>query len=172
VSGESSALVELGVLGAPHGIRGWLRCRSFTDPPERILAYRRWQVGIRGEWREYEVAESSSRGGRMTVKLLGIDSPESAAMLRGGAVAVSRSELPALAEKEFYRADLVGFEVTDLAGRLLGTLTHFVETPAHALMAVRGEVERLIPALPKHLRRVDLGGRRIEVDWREDWLDD
>jgi ribosomal 30S subunit maturation factor RimM len=42
---------------------------------------------------------------------------------------------------------------------------HFVETPAQALMVVRGEREYWVPAVPQHLRRVDLTARRVVVDW-------
>jgi ribosomal 30S subunit maturation factor RimM len=42
---------------------------------------------------------------------------------------------------------------------------HFVEIPAHALMVVRGEQEYWVPAVPQHLRRVDLQARRVIVDW-------
>jgi ribosomal 30S subunit maturation factor RimM len=46
-------------------------------------------------------------------------------------------------------------------------VAHFVETPAHALMVVRGTREYWVPAVPQHLRRVDLEARRIVVDWEE-----
>jgi ribosomal 30S subunit maturation factor RimM len=45
-------------------------------------------------------------------------------------------------------------------------VAHFIETPAHALMVVRGANETWIPAVPRHLRRIDLGARRVVVDWQ------
>jgi 16S rRNA processing protein RimM len=150
MGGDESALMEVGVLGAPYGLRGWLKCRSYTDPPERLLEHPRWQIGTQGEWREYEVASSASGAGRITVKLRGVDSPEDAARLRGASVAVPRSALRPLEAKEYFRADLVGCEVVDLA-----------------FMVVSGKVERMIPAVPRYLRRVDLVGRRIYVDWQD-----
>jgi 16S rRNA processing protein RimM len=80
-------------------------------------------------------------------------------------VGVPRGELPARAAKDFYRADLIGCEVVNLAGVRLGILQHFVEIPAHALMVVRGEREHWVPAVPRHLRRVDLQARQVVVDW-------
>jgi ribosomal 30S subunit maturation factor RimM len=73
--------------------------------------------------------------------------------------------LPEQASQDFYRADLVGCEVQNLAGLRLGTVQHFVETPAHALMVVKGEQEFWVPAVPQHLRRVDLQARLVIVDW-------
>ena len=60
---------------------------------------------------------------------------------------------------------MIGCEVVNLAGLALGVVQHFVETPAQALMVVRGEKEHWVPAVPKHLRRVDLQARRVVVDW-------
>ena len=58
-----------------------------------------------------------------------------------------------------------GCEVVNLAGVDLGVVQHFVETPAQALMVARGEREYWVPAVPQHLRRVDLKARRVVVDW-------
>ena len=78
-----------------------------------------------------------------------------------------RSELPPRGARDYYRADLIGCEVVNLAGVRLGVVEYFVEIPAHAIMVVRGEQEFWVPAMPQHLRRVDLQARRVLVDWDE-----
>jgi 16S rRNA processing protein RimM len=60
---------------------------------------------------------------------------------------------------------LIGCEVVNQDGVVLGAVRHFVETPAQALMVVRGEREYWVPAVPRHLRRIDLAARRVVVDW-------
>ena len=40
----STAVVEVGRLGAAHGVRGWLRVQSFTDPPQRLFEWQRWRL--------------------------------------------------------------------------------------------------------------------------------
>ena len=165
MSDESSALIELGIVGAPFGVRGWVKLRSHTDPPERLLDHRELQLGLGGAWRAFRIESSGRSGGQLTVKLNGIDDRDQAQALRGAAVCVPRSELPQRDERDFYRADLIGCEVVNLAGVRLGVVQHFVETPAHALMVVRGEQEFWVPAVPQHLRRVDLRARQVVVDW-------
>ena len=165
MSGESPALIELGVVGAPFGVRGWIKLRSYTEPPERLLQHRDLQLRLVGSWRAYRIEASGRSGGQLTVKLFGVDDRDAAQALRGAAVGVPRGELPARAAKDFYRADLIGCEVVNLAGVRLGILQHFVEIPAHALMVVRGEREHWVPAVPRHLRRVDLQARQVVVDW-------
>jgi 16S rRNA processing protein RimM len=165
MSPEASALIELGAVGAPFGVRGWVKLRSYTDPPERLLDHRRFQLQLGGAWRTYQVEADGRSGGQLTVKLAGIEDRDSAQALRGAVIGVLRSELPPRDDRDFYRADLIGCEVVNLAGVRLGAVAHFIEIPAHALMVVRGEREYWVPAVPQHLRRVDLRSRRVVVDW-------
>jgi 16S rRNA processing protein RimM len=165
MSGESSALIQLGFVGAPFGVRGWIKLRSHTDPPERLLDHRNLRIGRGSIWRDYRIEASGRSGGALTVKLAGVEDRDQAQALRGAEVCVPRSELPPRDDKDFYRADLIGCEVVNLEGLGLGVVQHFVETPAQVLMVVRGAQEFWIPAVPLHLRRVDLRERRVVVDW-------
>jgi 16S rRNA processing protein RimM len=167
VGGESSALIELGVVGAPFGVRGWVKLRSFTDPPERLLQHRDVQLKVGSAWTAYRIENSGRSGGQLTAKLVGVDDRDQAQTLRGAQIGVLRSELPQRDDKEFYRADLIGCEVVNLAGVRLGIVLHFIETPAQVLMVVRGDQEYWVPAVPQHLRRVDLQARRVVVDWTD-----
>jgi 16S rRNA processing protein RimM len=167
MSGETSSLIELGVVGAPFGVRGWVKLRSFTDPPERLLQHRKLQLSVGGSWTEYSIEATGRSAGQLTAKLSGVNDRDQAQGLRGAKVCVPRSELPHRNDKDFYRADLIGCEVQNLAGVRLGQVQHFVETPGQALMVVRGDEEYWVPAVPRHLRRVDLGARLVVVDWDE-----
>jgi 16S rRNA processing protein RimM len=162
---ESSALIQLGLVGAPFGVRGWIKLRSHTDPPERLLEHRNLQIGREGAWRTFRIESTGKSAGQLTAKLVGVEDRDQAAALRGAAVCVPRAELPPRDDRDFYRADLIGCDVVNLAGTPLGVVQHFVETPAQALMVVRGEQEYWVPAVPQHLRRVDLHARRVVVDW-------
>ena len=165
MSGESSALIQLGFVGAPFGVRGWVKLRSHTDPPERLLDHRSLRIGQGDVWQNYRIEASGRSGGALTVKLAGVEDRDQAQALRGAQVCVLRSELPQRDDKDFYRADLIGCEVVNLEGLGLGTVQHFIETPAQVLMVVRGAQEYWIPAIPQHLRRVELQARRVVVDW-------
>lgn len=167
MSGDSPALIELGQIGAPFGVRGWVKIRSFTDPPERLLTHRVLQLGRGGSWTAYAIEATGRSAGQLTAKLSGINDRDQAQGLRGAQVCVARGELPQRDDKDFYRADLVGCEALDLDGVRLGSISHFLETPAQVLMVVRGTREHWIPAVPRYLRRVDLQARRVIVDWKE-----
>jgi 16S rRNA processing protein RimM len=164
---EAASLVVLGAVTAPLGVKGWVKMRSDTDPPERLFEYPNLRLRLRGAILDCRVQFTGHSGGRLTAKLAGIDDRDRAAELSGAEVCVARKELPAGGAGEYYRADLIGLRVVDLAGTELGLVGHFLETPAHALMVVRGSKEMWIPAVPRHLRRVDLEAGLIMVDWAE-----
>lgn len=167
MSGEGSALIELGQVGAPFGIRGWVKLRSYTDPPERLLEHGTLSLRLEGAWRDYAVEAAGRSGGALTVKLAGVGDRTAAEALKGASIGVPRSALPPCAAGDFYQADLIGCEVVNLMGDRLGVVAHFVEIPTHALMVVRGTREYWVPAVPQHLRRVELEARRVVVDWEE-----
>jgi 16S rRNA processing protein RimM len=167
MSDDPSALIQLGFVGAPFGVRGWIKLRSHTDPPERLLEHRSLVLGQGSVWQNYRIEASGRSGGALTVKLAGIENRDQAQALRGAQVCVPRSELPQRDDRDFYRADLIGCEVVNLDGVSLGNVQHFIESPAQVLMVVRGTREFWIPAVPQHLRRVDLQARRVVVDWSE-----
>lgn len=162
---DEAPLIELGCVGAPYGVRGWIRVRSYTDPPQRIFEHRTLRLTQNGVMRSYAIEATGKSGGQLTAKFAGITDRDQAQTLRGAVIGVPRSELPQRDEKEFYRADLIGCEVVNLAGEQLGVVQHFLETPQQVLMVVRGRQEFWVPAVPRHLRRIDLEARRVTVDW-------
>ena len=167
MSDESSGLIQLGFVGAPFGVRGWIKLRSHTDPPDRLLDHRSLRIGQGSVWQNYRIEASGRSGGALTVKLSGVEDRDQAQALRGSQVCVPRSELPQRDDKDFYRADLIGCDVVNIDGIGLGVVQHFIETPAQVLMVVRGTQEYWIPAVPQHLRRVDLQARQVVVDWSD-----
>jgi len=160
--------IELGRIGAPFGIKGWLHVESHTDPPERLLGYREWSLRLAsGERLTRRVVEGRRHAEGLVAHLEGADERTGAAKLTGAVIEIERAQLPRLAAREYYRADLVGLRVRNLEGAELGTVSHFVDAPAGAVMVAReaGGREHWVPATPPRLHRVDLAAGEILVDW-------
>lgn len=160
--------LELGRIGSPYGVKGWVHVQSFTDPPERLLSYRDWIIhGVRDGGRTLRLAEGRRHGAGLVARLQGVEDRDRAAQLQGASIRIARSALPKLREREFYRADLIGLDVSNREGVAMGTVAHFVDTPGGAVMVVRGASgeEHWVPATPIHLTKVDLAARHIVVDW-------
>lgn len=170
--------VELGRIGAPFGLAGWVHVSSFTGPPETLLEYGAWALRAEGgERKSHRLIEGRLQGERLVARLEGVTSREAAALLTGCWVEVERAALPPTGDREYYRADLIGFEVENLEGVALGRVAYFIDAPAGAVMVVaeRDEAaagareaarrEHWVLADPGHLRRVDMAAGRILVDW-------
>lgn len=156
----------LGRITGPFGVRGWLKVISFTDPLEQILDYPTWQANLpRAGRRELRLLEGRRHGKGLVVRIEGIDDRDAAIALGRLDLWVERRQLPALKQGEYYRADLVGFEVVNLQGQRLGSVGHFLDLPANAVMVVVGERERWLPLGPGQVFRVDLEHGRVTVDW-------
>jgi 16S rRNA processing protein RimM len=161
------AWVELGRIGRPHGIKGWLHVQSFTEPLEALLNYRLWTLCRAGQRVAHVPIEGRPTGQELLVRLEGIEDRHAAQALVGMMIEVARSELPPPGQREYYRADLVGLAVSNREGVELGVLAHFVESAAGALMVIRdaADAEHWVPASPEHLWSVDLAAGRIVVNW-------
>jgi 16S rRNA processing protein RimM len=158
--------IELGRVGAPWGVKGWVHVDSYTDPPEGILEYRQWALRRgSGERISRRLIEGRPHSERLVARLEGIEDREQAAALTGATIEVDRTELPPTGEREYYQADLIGLLVRNLEGAELGKLVHFVDALTGPMMVVQGEREYWIPAVPRHLTKVDLAARLILVDW-------
>ena len=160
--------LEIGRIGSPFGVKGWVRIESFTEPPERVFEYRQWQLcGPRGDSQPGRVLAGREHGEGFIAQLEGIDDRDAAALLQGSSIRVDRSELPPLKAREHYQADLVGLVVKTLEGAELGVLRHFVTTPGGVVMVIQQADgrEHWVPATPRHLSRVEMAEGRIVVDW-------
>lgn len=164
--GGDERLIPVGRIGAPHGVRGWLRVDSATRPPEAILEFGEWWLGPAGAERCYELADGRCHGDRIVARLAGVAGRDEAAALRHARIAVPRSALPPLPEGEWYWVDLIGLAVRTTAGVELGTVERLFETGANDVLVVSGERERLIPWVPDEvIIAVEPAQGRLVVDW-------
>ncbi|MGF1548817.1 MAG: ribosome maturation factor RimM [Thiotrichales bacterium] len=165
------APVTLGRLTGLYGVKGWLKVFSHTQPRENILQYRPWLLRIGDQWQSFKVEQGQAHGKGVLVKLAGCDDRDQAARLIGTEIAVERSQLGALGGDEYYWADLIGLSVTNLEGVELGVVTGMMETGANDVLVVeQGERERLVPYVnPLYVKRIDLAGKRMVVDWDADF---
>ncbi len=164
----------MGRLAGPYGVRGFARVQVFTEAVDGLLDFDEWLVGRQGRWDARKVVEATVHGDGLVARFEGIDTPEAVRALRGSDVAIRRGDLPAPEEDEVYWVDLIGCEVVNRAGVLLGRVTSLMETGANDVLVVvagGGEtrVERLIPYTAPVVESVDVAGRSVRVDWGEDY---
>ncbi len=163
-------LLTMGRLGAPYGVKGWLKVHSHASPPENILQYSPWWLWLDGAWQVLTVREGRPHGKGLVVRLEGYDDPESARRLVGAEIAVDRAQLQAPGEGSYYWADLIGARVVNREGYDFGRVDHLIDNGAQDVLVIRGEQEYLIPFVPGYyVDEVDLAAGRITVDWQPDY---
>jgi len=166
---QSKQLAVGKIMGA-HGIRGWVKVYSYTDPVENILDYSPWQIFTHGEWREVKVLEGRVQGKGVVARLEGINDRNAAELMQQVPIEVARDALPDADDGEFYWDELEGLAVVNREGVALGTVSHLFETDAHPiLVAVDGETERMIPFVEAYIDEVDVEHGKVVVDWQLDW---
>lgn len=158
--------VAIGVVVAPHGVRGTLRVRALGSgnhlregATPLIAGHRRCITAVR----------STPKG--FLLDLAGVESREAAGALRRAELFLDRTELDAPEPDEFYVADLVGLTAVDDAGGTVGTVTETFESPAHEVLVIRGGVDSsdlLVPFTFEHVPEVDLEAALLIVRPPED----
>ena len=112
--------VLMAVIGAPHGIRGELRVKTFTGDP---LALGDYGPLYAKDGRAFEILAIRPAKYLVVVRLKGVNDRDSAERLAGTELFVDRSALPDDGdEDEFYHADLVGLAVRDETGDTIGKI--------------------------------------------------
>lgn len=161
-------LVPLGHIAGVHGIQGWVKVHSLTEPREAIFEYQPWLLGESLE--AVRVKQGKKHGNRLVALLENVDSREEAEALVNQPIAVYRDQFPELPQGEFYWTDLLGLAVRLEDGRELGTIDRMLATGANDVMVVRGERERLIPfILGDCVKCVDPDAGVVTVDWDPDF---
>ncbi len=166
---ERDTMVTLGRVSGLHGVRGWIKVFSYTDPRQAIFGYAPWTLDKNGERRIVEADQTREHGNRLLVRLAGIDDRDQAACWVGAEILVERGRLPPTADNEFYWADLIGLNVVTTDGLELGRVERLLETGANDVLVVAGDRQRLIPWLPDRvIAGVDLDAGQIRVEWNPD----
>ena len=164
---SADRLLTVGKIVGLYGVDGWIKLESYTEPRLRIFSYRPWRLTLAGSEIEIASAQGHAQGKGMVAKLRGCDDRDAAAKLVGATIHVPRSALPKPGRGEYYWTDLEGLDVATVDGVALGKVSHLFATGANDVLVVQDGIrERLIPFVTgQFVKKVDLDGRRIEVDW-------
>lgn len=174
-----------------------MHVRSFTEPPDNLLAYIPWQLqhplrkvdstaSMDAGWQTVDV-EARFHSNGFVARIDGVSNRAAAVALRGARIGVPASLLPPAEEDEYYWRDLIGLRVVSRDGENLGRVASLMPTPAHDVLVLEdaaardapspagGEQprsagrERLIPFVRQVVAAVDADAGCIVVDWAADW---
>ena len=165
----------------PQGRHGEVLADIFTDFPEHFAQRKRLFLrppakGQTDAMREVKVLSHWLHKGRVVLKFASVDSMTEAEKLRGFDLVIPREERMPLSDDAVYVSDLLGVRVIDVSrGGFIdaGEITEVEpEGPGPAMLVVRSPAgdEILIPFVRAYLRKMDLAGKRLEMDLPEGLL--
>jgi 16S rRNA processing protein RimM len=161
-SGEPVYLT-LGKLRRTHGLKGDLLFEVYTDTPQMIR--QGLQVFVGNAHRPLKIASARENGKTMLIRFEGVEDCDQAAAYRNQFVMISKSDASPLAEGRFYHHEVIGMQVFDEGGVLLGVLTEIIMTGANDVYVIQPEngEEILLPAIKEFVKEIDRGSNRMTV---------
>lgn len=133
-SASPDRLIEMGVFSVPHGVRGQIKLRSFTEIPEDIAGYSPLQDS-KGHC--YRLAVEGHAGNMLIVSVDGVSDRNAAEKLKNITLYVPRSALPKLRKGEYYHEDLVGLKLSTADGTAFGEILSVHNFGAGTLVNIR-----------------------------------
>jgi 16S rRNA processing protein RimM len=161
----ADARICLGQIGAPHGVRGEVRLRSFTANPDAIAGY----GPLETEDGHVVKIESLRRAkDHFVARLAGISDREAAERMTNVKLYVLRERLPPPDHAdEFYHADLIGLAAVDRGGSNLGIVIAIHNFGAGDLIEIKpasGGVTKILRFDEATVPVVDLAAGRLVVE--------
>ena len=156
--------ISLGSVVGVFGTRGELRIHLHDRESELLhggLDVR--LVHEDGRSRGVHMTTRAGTGGRVLARVPGVSTPEQARGLMGFEIVADEALLPELEDGVYYHHDLLGLEVVDAGGRVLGRLREIHQTGPVDIWTVVGEETHYVPATREHVLSVDVEGGRVEV---------
>lgn len=151
----ANSLVLLGNITGPHGIKGEVKIRTYTEAPENITAY--GPLTDKSGEKTFKITIVRISGDHVIARIDGITDRSAAEKLRKQDLYLSRTCLPTTAEDEYYIEDLIGLEVRLENNEVFGKIESIQDYGAGTLVEVlTQEKKRILCPLSNETFRIYL----------------
>ena len=186
--------IEVGRIADAWGIKGWFKVLPHSASPEALFSSKRWFLlppersmkparatqaaqADPSPWREplvLRIKESRDHADTLVACAQDIDDRNAAEALRGARIFVPRSSFPTAGDGEYYWVDLIGLQVVNREGMVLGEVRDLLSTGPQTVLVIQAQqdgktLERMIPFVSNFVDKVDMAARCITVDWQPDY---
>jgi 16S rRNA processing protein RimM len=155
--------ILVGVFGAPHGVRGEIRLKSYTQDPSSLAAY---GPLADASGNVYDVvAIRSLKDDLLVARVKGVNDRDAAQKLTHQKLYLARAKLPAPEADEFYCSDLIGLRAETIQGVALGVVVAVQNFGAGDILEVAPMVgeSMLLPFTRAVVPEVDIAGGRVVI---------
>ena len=147
--------IKAGEIVTTHGVRGEVKVLCWLDDPEMLCEFDRCRIS----GKEYKMEQVRVQKTCNLVKLTGVDTMESAQLLRGKVIELYREDID---DEVIFADELKGVEVF-ADGMCIGKITDVLDYPGNCVYVVTGEHEYMIPAVNAFIVSTDMAANRMDV---------
>lgn len=158
----------VGAIAGAFGVQGEVRLKSFCAEAADIAAY--GPLYTKDGSRSFTVRLTRPVAGGLGARLSGVATKEEADALKGTELYADRSRLPTLPDDEFYHADLIGLQVRDTGGAVIGQVIAVHNHGAGDILEIRATGRSsalLLPFTLATVPTVDVAGGCLVADLPE-----
>ena len=137
---DRQGFVEIGLFIGPHGIKGEVKVKSFTEVPENLFVYEEFFLGNQTKPIKLKLVRKVKQNLICIVE--DIKTRNEAEKFKNLTLYVKRDNLPLLNDDEFYQRDLLNFDVYNLERHNLGFVTSFNDFGGGLLVEVEKNKKR------------------------------
>lgn len=157
-------LFVVGEIVKTRGLRGCLKILTQMEAIN-ILADLKFVYleDVHGQRKSHDIRSVTASGKFVFLELKDIFDKDTAQVLVGYKVLVTRDKLEDLSQGEYYWKDIIGLDVYDENGTYLGRIESIFPTGSNDVYVCRGEREILLPAIAQVVRQIDIEKRVMTV---------
>ena len=160
-----SEKIPVGLITGAYGVRGELRIKSFCAVPQDIEKYS--PLSSEDGKKSFALALVRPVKNGFAARIADVATKEDADSMRGTVLFAQRGQLPSLPDDEFYHADLIGLDVYDTGGALIGKVKTVQNHGADDLLETQlsgSSATVFLPFTKVAVPTVDLAAGRIIAD--------
>lgn len=155
----------LGTVTRPHGIRGELKVRPYTEKPENLARYPRLYLSADGGKTKaaYTNVYARAHGNAVILRLKECTDRDQAEKLAGMQIWLASTDLPPVGKDEFYLYTLEGKLAKTKDGLLLGMVTSLLTGSCQDVLVIRSaDEEYLVPLVREFI--VTVADKEVVLD--------
>ena len=140
--------VILGKVVSTHGIHGWLSILCFAHPPENLKNYDTF-IFLNDLIRHIEIADIKVMPKKVIIKIKDYDNIASSENILGKDILIDKSDMPILANGEYYWSELEGLDVITSEEKFLGVVDFIFNNGSNDVLAIKHNNKYIYIALIK-----------------------
>ena len=181
--------IEVGRIADAWGLKGWFKVLPHSNDPEALFSSKRWYLlpTERGKpaftgAKLMRIREAKVHSDTIVAVAHELEDRDMAQALKGSRIFVPRSSFPTAPIDSYYWVDLMGLNVVNREGVVLGQVKDLLSTGPQTVLvieyteedneeanSVSKMLERMIPFVAHFVDDVNLEAKRITVDWQPDY---